>query len=377
MRDNKPPMCVAFRTDASIQIGTGHVMRCLTLADALAEQGTECIFISRVHEGHLNRLIAARGHQVAALPTAEVSVDNQKDESPAHALWLGTGWAQDVDQTLQALGEMVVDWLVVDHYALDARWETALRPVCGKLMVIDDLADRNHDCDLLLDQNLGRKRTDYLDLIRPECSLLAGPEYALLRPEFADLRDESLARRIGGTFQHLLITLGGVDKDNVTGKVLDALVANSDHLPANLGISVILGPYAPWRDEVQKQAERLPWPTQVAVGLSDMARRMADADLAIGAGGSTSWERCCLGLPTLVLVIAHNQLPAVRALDTFGAAIDLGMTGDGFSGRLSSALQAIQSPNVLDRISKRAAAVCDGLGTQRILAMMEQGIVNE
>lgn len=364
-----PSLRVAFRTDASIQIGTGHVMRCLTLADALAEQGAECLFISRVHEGNLNKLIGARGHQVLALAAGDWS-DDQQNDAPAHGHWLGTGWAQDADQTLQALGETVVDWLVVDHYGLDARWETALRPACRTLMVIDDLADRSHNCDLLLDQNLGRIRADYLELIPQDCTLLAGPGYALLRPEFPALRDESLARRTGGRLDHLLITLGGVDKDNVTGKVLEALGACSDCLPANLRISIIMGPHAPWREQVREQAARLPWPTQVAVGVSDMARRMTDADLIIGAAGSTSWERCCLGVPTIIFVLAENQQEGALALQQAGAGIVAQSAGE--IGRLLEDLMTTGPMTPLETMSQAASQIVDGQGAaivaQRLLA---------
>lgn len=362
-----PSLRVAFRTDASIQIGTGHVMRCLTLADALAEQGAECLFISRAHEGNLNGLIAARGHAVLPLPASRDEAG--QDGTPAHGHWLGTGWQEDAEQTLQALDGTVADWLVTDHYALDAHWEAALRPACRRLMVIDDLADRSHDCDLLLDQNLGRRRADYLGLIPRECSLLAGPKYALLRPEFAALRNESLARRNGGTLEHLLITLGGVDKDNVTGNVLDALATCRDRLPAPLRISVIMGPHAPWRDQVRKRAEHMPWPTRVAVGVSDMARRMADADLVIGAAGSTSWERCCLGVPTLSAVLADNQQEAAKALELVGATWLIKM--DDVRGALQDALRAIANdPALLSAGSRRSAQVVDGLGCGRVVAEM-------
>lgn len=365
-----PSLRVAFRTDASIQIGTGHVMRCLTLADALAEQGADCLFISRVHEGNLNGLIAARGHQVLALPAAD-RVDDREDGAPPHGHWLGTGWSLDADQTSLALGQTVVDWLVVDHYGLDARWETALRPAYRTLMVIDDLADRSHNCDLLLDQNLGRIRADYLELIPQDCTLLAGPEYALLRPEFPALRDASLARRTGGKLDHLLITLGGVDKDNVTGKVLEALGACSDCLPAKLRISVIMGPHAPWREQVREQAARMPWPTQVAVGVSDMARRMTDADLIIGAAGSTSWERCCLGVPTIIFVLAENQQEGAFALQQAGAGI-VAQSAEEIRRLLEELTITGPMPPPLETMSRAASQIVDGQGAatvaQRLLA---------
>jgi UDP-2,4-diacetamido-2,4,6-trideoxy-beta-L-altropyranose hydrolase len=186
-------------------------------------------------------------------------------------------------------------------------------------MVIDDLADRPHDADLLLDQNLGRAAHDYDGLLALGTHTLIGPQYALLRPEFAQWRGYSLQRREQAQLTQLLISMGGVDKDNVTGRVLQVL--QSCKLPEDLRITVVMGPHAPWLDEVRALSARMLWPTQVLVGVSNMAHLMAESDLAIGAAGSTSWERCCLGLPTLMLVLAKNQNTSASALHEAHAAV--------------------------------------------------------
>lgn len=310
-------MRVAFRTDASLQIGTGHVMRCLTLADSMRERGAQCTFVCRTHAGHLLSFIEQQGHAVVAL--SEGDNQFQAVTKPAHAAFLGSHWTADAAQTRQALGVSQVDWLVVDHYALDHRWEKALRPHSRHLMVIDDLADRQHDADLLLDQNLGRAAQDYDGLLAPQTQTLIGPQYALLRPEFAQWRAYSLQRRKQGQLKTMLIAMGGVDKDNVTGQVLQAL--QTCELPKDLCITVVMGPHAPWLAQVQKLATQMARPTQVLVGVKHMAQLMAFSDLAIGAAGSTSWERCCLGLPTLMLVLADNQCAGAFALHESGAAM--------------------------------------------------------
>jgi len=307
---------VAFRSDASIQIGTGHVMRCLTLADALRVRGAHCTFICRPNSGHLLDMIAQRGHHAVALPSLETTT-NRMPADPVHASWLGTDWQTDAEQTVEALDNNSVDWLVVDHYALDHRWEKALRFHCQNLMVIDDLADRFHDCDVLLDQNQGRTAQDYGGMLKPHTATLIGPQYALLRPEFSLLRSQSLARRTQPQLKHLLISMGGVDKDNATGQVMHTLTAC--HLPADLRITVVMGPHAPYLADVKQQAKQMPRPTQVLVGASEMAKLMSDSDLCIGAAGSTSWERCCLGLPSLLLVLADNQQSSAQALLMTGA----------------------------------------------------------
>lgn len=356
---------VAFRSDASIQIGTGHVMRCLTLADALHARGARCSFICRQHSGHLLDMIAQRGHLAVALPSLATTT-NRMPADTAHATWLGTDWSTDAQQTREALGGESFDWLVVDHYALDHRWEQALRPYCHNLMVIDDLDDRPHDCDVLLDQNLGRSAQDYGGLLKPRTATLIGPQYALLRPEFAQLRSQSLARRTQPQLKHLLITMGGVDKDNATGQVLQALTAC--HLPADLRITVVMGLHAPYLADVKQQASQMPRPTQVLVGVSEMAQLMSGSDLCIGAAGSTSWERCCLGLPTLLLVLADNQLAGARALAQCGAVLPVTTKqkmAQVFAKFLSgSAIAQLKS------LSQAAAEISDGLGADRIVSKM-------
>ncbi|HET7775514.1 MAG TPA: UDP-2,4-diacetamido-2,4,6-trideoxy-beta-L-altropyranose hydrolase, partial [Azospira sp.] len=293
------PSRVVFRVDASLDIGTGHVMRCLTLADALRRRGAECSFICRDLPGHLAETIRARQYAVALLPHLCEEQEPLNAGGPPYGSWLGVSWSQDAAQTRLALAGMVADWLVADHYALDARWESGMRPVCRHLMVIDDLADRPHACDLLLDQNLGRTPGQYGALVPHGCRVLIGPEYALLRPDFAKYRRDSLMRRQEPALSQLLISLGGVDKFNVAGQVLDAL----SRLPLpTCHLKVVLGPHSPWVEQVRQQASAMDR-VEVLVNVDDMAALMAESDLAIGAAGTTAWERCCLGLPTITLVL--------------------------------------------------------------------------
>lgn len=368
-------MNIVFRADASLQIGTGHVIRSLTLADALRDRGGRCIFVCRPHQGHLLALISQRGYQALALPELQVAALSSLDGT-AHAHWLGVDWATDAYDTQQVLRHFMdgqtIDWLVVDHYALDTRWEEALHSKANRMMVIDDLADRPHTCDLLLDQNLGRSAHDYGGLLKGRPSTLVGPRYALLRPEFAALRTQSLARRQNNPqLRHLLITMGGVDKDNATGQVLTAL--QSYNLPSDLRVTVVMGPHAPWLAQVQAQAAQMPWYTAVLVGVDNMAQLMAESDLAIGAAGGTAWERCSLGLPALVLVLAKNQLASAVALQKAGAAVVLELPQhiEGFVELLQTALFAQET---LVKLSKAAAAVTDGEGCQRVAEHLLEGL---
>lgn len=365
-------MKIAFRTDASLQIGTGHVMRCLTLARALREAGAVCQFITRAHPGNMADRIEADGFEVSLLPAAEGLLPLGP---PAHAHWAGVDWALDAAETRATLGD-APDWLIMDHYAFDARWQRAVLPDATRLMVIDDLADRAHACDLLLDQNLGRIAADYDGLVPDHCTRLIGPHYALLRPEFAALRAQSLAERSGRGLCHILISMGGVDAQDATSQILDTLPGTV--LSDDLRISVIMGAQAPALEKVRKKAQELPWPTEVMVDVSDMASRMAAADLAIGAGGATTWERCCLGLPSIIVQIADNQAGIAQSIAAVGAGIDLGpVKNSDFERNMHSALVQASNPTTLSTLSANAAATCDGVGVERMLVQIGVEVVYE
>lgn len=360
-------MRIAFRADASVQIGTGHVMRCLTLADALRAQGHECFFICRDHPGNLSEVIAQRGFELYLLSQemrALHSTGSEDAATPEHAQWLGVPWQHDAEQTLNALNGQKTDWLVVDHYALDARWERRVGAHANKIMVIDDIADRPHECQLLLDQNLGRKAQDYNGLLPETCTRLIGPHYALLRPEFAELREASLERRQTPKLERILITLGGVDQDNVTSQVLGALAQSP--LPPETELDIVMGASAPALEQVRRQAETLPYRATVGVNVTDMAKRMCTADFCIGAAGSTSWERCCLGLPTVTMVLAENQKEAAEAIARQGAAFVIKNT-EHLQTELDCLLTDNQLAEKLVAMSKAGTSLVDGLGCQRVI----------
>ncbi|HVK99022.1 MAG TPA: UDP-2,4-diacetamido-2,4,6-trideoxy-beta-L-altropyranose hydrolase, partial [Dongiaceae bacterium] len=213
-------MKVVFRVDASVSMGTGHVIRCLTLADALATQGARCFFICRELPGHLIAHVRGRGYHVHVLAMSESSL-SRPTQRPASAdgsrqfysALLGVSQEQDARESLPFVQEICPDWLVVDHYALDMVWETMLLSYSRKLLVIDDLADRDHQCDLLLDQTYGCDDDIYRKRVPAQARLLCGAHYALLRPEFAALRDYSLARRLHAPLRQVVISMGGTDQD--------------------------------------------------------------------------------------------------------------------------------------------------------------------
>lgn len=355
-------MHILFRCDAGTQIGLGHLMRCLTLADALHQHGASCLFICRPHPGFPLSLLQQSAHEYRLLPDAQRSV--AQADALAHADWLGATQEQDLAQTRALIGNQMFDWLVTDHYALDQRWQQALRGQARHILAIDDLADRSLDCDVLLDQNLGRKASDYTTRVPAHCQRLVGLQHALLRPEFPQWREASLQRRQQAPLiRRLMISLGGVDQHNISGRVLQALQDTRDL--SELEIELILGPTAPHIRTVQKQLAQYPVAVEFNIGVSDMARRLAATDLVIGAAGSSAWERCCLGVPSLVLVLADNQRSLAQTLQASGAALQLDQAqADDFALRLQTSLD--QCRQRLAHMQDAAAELLDGRGTQRL-----------
>jgi UDP-2,4-diacetamido-2,4,6-trideoxy-beta-L-altropyranose hydrolase len=361
-------MIVVFRVDASLEIGSGHVLRCLTLADNISAEGGKCYFISREYPGHLAKLIEDKGYKVFLLPApSNESVDPEHDVLRHHN-WLSVNWREDAEECYSILSTCQVDWLVVDHYALDYRWEKYIRNHARKVMVIDDLADRSHYCELLLDQTYGRKSNSYDKLVPSECRKLIGSKYILLRREFNEYRNTALSRRRNGCFKKLLISLGGGDKNNIASKVLISLPTNL--LPKDLEITIVLGWGAQWLKNVKELASRLPWKVEVLESVDNMAELMASHDWAIGAAGSTSWERACLGIPTVMIVIADNQKLLAKNLQQSGVAYLLNFSELDNGQELARGISYLFDH--YEDMVLNSESICDGDGVSRVVNFMSQ-----
>jgi UDP-2,4-diacetamido-2,4,6-trideoxy-beta-L-altropyranose hydrolase len=356
-------MRIAIRVDASCSIGHGHVVRCLTLAEALRKRDAEVVFVCREHEGHLCGLIKEQGFPIFRLPM----MDAQCSDTRSHAAWLGASWQEDAEQTrvaIHASGQNP-DWLVVDHYGLDQRWERSLRPYAARIMVIDDLADRVHDCDVLLDQNVVADiDTRYAGKVPRSCVLLLGPAYALLQPLYAELHDRVLPRE--GPIRHIFIYFGGADRSNLTGRSLAAVMRLNRQ---DIDVDVVIPADSPHADNVLQQAAGHS-NIHIHRNLPTLASLMAGADLAIGAGGATSWERLCLGLPSLVVTLASNQLPVAVELSNRGLIRWIGHADEVSETRIANALQGFLNDGIpADWLSDHRHLV-DGHGGRRVCESM-------
>lgn len=313
-------------------------MRCLTLAEQLHSQGASISFICRDLLGNLNHYMEEKGFNVFSL------------SQNAHLVNINC--ETDAEQTKAVLEtEQPIDWFIVDHYKLDKQWETTMRPYVKKIMVIDDLADRVHDCDLLLDQNVYKDlEYRYDGLVPHECIKLLGPKYALLRPEF--VHERNMLRERNGEVQRILISFGGSDPTNETAKALSAI--DLLKLQHHIHIDVIVGNSNPRKDRVRQLCRSMPNTTYYCQ-TENMAELIAKADFAIGAGGSSTWERCFLGLPCLTLITADNQAETMKAVACFEVIIHLGWSRDiGITALAQAIEQALNDAKRLKRISNNA-----------------------
>lgn len=347
---------IVIRADASDRIGGGHVMRCLSLANALAERGAEVCFVSALLPDRMREAIRGSGHDV------------QRIEAGAELTSEGPGWdgdtlstpAQraDAENTIDAAG--AADWFVIDHYRLDARWSSCV-PIGSRRLVIDDLANRPHACELLVDQTFGRTAADYAGMVSDTAKVLAGARYAMLQGSFAAERRRALVRREQvGEPRTLLVSLGATDVGGVTAGALESVLSTS----IDLAIDVVIG-NAPSRARVDALAAAHPQ-IRVHVDTDRMVELITRADVAIGAAGTSAWERCCLGLPAVTLVLADNQRLVASNLESAGAILVASAPA-----QVGPALTRLCTDEGLRmRMIAAAAAITDGRGAAAVAEAM-------
>lgn len=334
-------MKVAIRADASVAIGTGHIMRCLTLAEELRTRGVKVKFYCVPCEGNLVAHIRKKGYECIELGTADADIDDSGD------------------------------WLIVDHYQLDCAWETRMGEYFKRLLVIDDFVNRKHKCDILLNQNVSNIAEVEPQNVKTRC--LCGPQYALLRKEFLEMRRQIL---LGGAFKRqdnrAFIFFGGSDPTQETLKLVKALIADPEE---KLYFDILVGKTNPDLISLKTMTEGI---TNIALQChsESVAQLMARASVGVGSAGSTTWERLCVGLPSVLVMVADNQQTIVETVSNMQCAVYLGKS-ENVSGTdfLNAIKNLMQHSNMCEEMRKSGMELVDGLGCQRVVDIMLKDLV--
>jgi len=350
-------MKIIIRTDASIKIGSGHIMRCLNLASRLKKVGVDVTFISRNLPGNMNSFILKKGFVLVELSKPE----NKQISNFSHGKWLFVSQEQDAKETINNLQGGICDWLVVDHYGLDQKWETLLRPHVKNIMVIDDFLNRAHNCDILLNQNYFLKNNNtYKGIVAPETRLLLGPKFALLSKEYLMARRKRKIHK--GIINRVLIYFGSCPAQDVIEKVLEAFTLIK---LKPLKFDIVLGAYEESQGLINvdnSMRDKIKYYTTIP----SLHELMLKADLSIGAGGTTTWERFCIGIPSIVISTDENQEISAKALAKDGYHLYLGPAEYLKTNKIVKALKFfVDSPNSLKKITKIGKSLVDGKGIQR------------
>ena len=372
---------VAFRADASEAMGTGHVRRCLALAEALSDVGASSEFVCRHHDA-VSLHVLPQDHPCHLLPgkssaaASARSPDALDENASPYASWGRVPWQQDADETINTLQQKPPHWLVVDHYAWDARWHQRVKSALGcKVLVIDDLADRQLDADLVLNQNIHpNHQARYEKLLaqrRSRTHFLFGPKFALLSRAY-----ETAPRYVfSETVRSIGIFMGGTDPDDISSQALQACREVAQFKGEVVLVSSLVSPH-----HTQRQALAATWPhTHVVADLPDLAEFFSQHDLQVGSGGGAAWERCCIGAPTLVCNLAANQdavLPqlaaagAVELVDIFGADAPSRVLGEKVQSLVSNSARR-------QHLGFQASRWVDGQGARKVAAAMSLAIQAE
>lgn len=360
---------IIMRVDASIQIGVGHMMRCLTLANELNKIGADISFVCRDYPGNFQSLIQKQGFFVKLLPNPNTIKHDDKD----YSTWLGVPWEQDVEDVKKVLCNKIVDWIIVDHYGVDHHWHKSFRGLARNIMVIDDLADRKLNCDVILDQTFNLKKNVYLPFLLKKSQLLIGTDYALLRPEFIKLRLEAIEKRKqSNCIECILVSMGSVDPNNLSARVLEALAKVKWKKKPT--IDLVISSRAPELKSIIDQSKKLKLDINVLQDVENMSDLMLKADLAIGAGGTTSWERCCLGLPSLLVRLAANQKQVIAELVKAGAAKNISNIENDI---IRECNYLNKNKLVMFEMSKNAFKVVNGQGAALVAIRMQPNLAKD
>lgn len=353
-------MNIFIRADASMHIGSGHIMRCLVLAKALQKNGHYVCFVTRPQQSDMVEFLIQERINVVMLaaPLTPLIPTDTAD----YAAWLQVSELDDAENTIALIDD--IDLMIVDHYGINIEWEQRVKTQLHcPIMVIDDLV-RPHNADIVLDQTLSRKVSDYTLMAK---QVLTGCQFALLAPRFAELRQQTSCKQLASSHAgkpKVLISMGGIDNPNATFQTLQCL----NLLSSKPFVTVLLSQRSPHFEQVRAFCQlRSTWITHIEFTYT-MPELMLEHDLSIGAPGSTSWERACLGLPSIVIPLADNQQQICAILESSGAVLRVEL--DHIDTELLPAYHHILGH--WTKFQQVNLSLCDGLGTQRVVHCIEQ-----
>ncbi len=348
---------VMIRADGSDEIGVGHVMRCLTLADELTRHQCEITFFCKAHNASVIERIEKRGYAVNT-----IAIPSDFNPTSLYQRWLASSENYDAEQCIQLSDSQIYDLVIVDHYGIGQQWESMLKPFTSKIIAIDDLANREHCCDVLIDVTYGRNVNDYLNLVPENTNCLLGTDYALLRTEFSELRERAIKKRASTkSVQHILIGFGGTDPHRLTETAIRAL----SETEYSGRISVVISRACTWLEDFELQCQQ--HEVDLYIDLNETAQLMLEADLAIGSAGGMAWERCSLGLPSVIVVFAENQRLIADAVGDNRAGVVV--PEESLVNYIRTGMMAdFSTPVSYPLFSENAFRLCDGKGAQRVAA---------
>lgn len=357
---------IAFRADASPQIGSGHIIRCLTLANGLRQQNNRCVFLCKALPDYLQNILQSAGHPIIHIPSSTERPSTAKNPLK-HASWLEGSQEDDANACIRLIKQHDLHFqdIIVDHYAIDHRWQTHMRPYCERIGVIDDLYDRRHDTDWLIDQNAGHTAEHYASITPTQTQLFIGTDYALIRPEFAQQREAARTRRKQTQNIHHVVIFY---TSNPSLELLKTTLRAFINIKTPLKVTCLTGQThihdKPLIDLVKMNQQHA---IELKAYEPNMHTMLLEADLAIGAAGSSSWERCTLGLPALLTILAENQETLAQAQHQQGNAINLGHVSTLSENKISENIQRLMNHRPQwQSMSEAAFNLCDGNGIARI-----------
>lgn len=349
-------MNIVIRADSSIEMGNGHIMRCLTLAERLICEGANVIFVCRDFEKNSISQIENKGIKVIKIPSERETFD--------HIKWTKDNWRLDVEETISVINEMEksTNILIVDHYGIDSNWEIQMSQYVNKVVVIDDLANRKHYCDLIIDPTFGESSEKYNNLIPKYAKGLYGVKYAILREDFRKFQKKDIVFRGRKIKVHMFF--GGIDSLNHTTKYSSIILKKFK----NVELHVVVGKAFGFTTDLIQLKTLYPENFDWVQDIDNMAEHMSKCDLAIGSPGNATWERACIGLPSAYLATNLNQIPILKRLEKKNLCVFMGeaskLDSATFVGKLSMFLS---SETLLKQLFYCSTKHVDGLGTDRVI----------